>query len=223
MEAFEMKVKGFGTIILTPFIRSAENREVFNEIMLDPEIYTTLSICANGEKPTSKVLDTFYEIFVRFDKKMKMGLFKIEEKKTKNLIGISGLIIADPEDPKPTPPEVVYLLKKKFSGKKIGQTLSAYFVKYGFECGIKEQASCALTTNLASQKILLKSGLKFRNTARRPNGSLVNYFSATIEEYSDTVDAEYIETELQKIQKIDTHSGSFEEFVDEFGKAKRAL
>ena len=65
MNKLEMTIPAFGEIVLSPLVKSEENRQIISSILLDENIYKTLSICKDGEKPTDEMLDIFYNIFIK--------------------------------------------------------------------------------------------------------------------------------------------------------------
>lgn len=92
-------------------------------------------------------------------KELKFGLHAIEEKETKEFIGLSGLLAQDIDGS--TQIEVGYSLLKKHWGKGFAPETTRLFINYAFENKLTDSViSIIHVKNFRSQRVAEKNGLK---------------------------------------------------------------
>ena len=103
------------------------------------------------------------------------GWWAVALRTSGELIGWCGLNVLDgPDESGET--EVLYLFGKPFWGKGLATEAARRSVEYGFEdVGLDEIVGLALPGNRASQRVLEKSGLVFRNQAHYFGVDLLRY------------------------------------------------
>jgi ribosomal-protein-alanine N-acetyltransferase len=120
-----------------------------------------------GNKPI-KSLKKSEEIIDAIKKQYKdygMGRWAVVDKKTNEFIGWAGFKYEQKLRKGQTYYDLGYRFIRKYWGKGIGTEIALACVSYGFEhMGFKEIFAAAHIDNIASNKILIKTGFKFIET-----------------------------------------------------------
>ena len=132
------------------------------ELHSDPEVHKYL-----GENPIKTIKEAEYIVnYIRKQYiKNGIGRWAVIDKQTNEFIGWTGLKYE--EELRKTSPyyDLGYRLKKKYWGQGIGTETANKSLNYGFnEFNLTEICAAANINNIASNKILMKIGLRYIDT-----------------------------------------------------------
>jgi ribosomal-protein-alanine N-acetyltransferase len=133
-----------------------------------------VKMIANGElKSYDDEWKTFHEKIIDYPVDSDFGVWAVIRKIDFKLIGASNLSPIEETNEI----QVGYRLKKEFWGNGYATEISQGLVRYGFEkLGLERIVGLTNIENIASQKVLEKSGLKFEKEGRFYNWDM-KYFS----------------------------------------------
>ena len=132
------------------------------ELDSDPEVHQFL-----GNNPITTLDQAAESInYIRTQYKQNgIGRCAVVEKSTNEFVGWSGIKLEDIVRPEFKYYDLGYRLKKKFWGKGYASESALASMKYGFnELNLPEICGAADVNNVASNKILTKAGLEWKDT-----------------------------------------------------------
>lgn len=173
-----------GNFYIAPLLEdSVEDFEIYKSIMTDPSIIKSVSLF-NKSIPNEKLMVDDYKIKTFSHKKWGIGFCKIMKEDTHECMGMAGPIVMGENDGLPTEVELGVYILKKFQGKSLAYQslfLSTFNALKKYK-SIDKIWGTALGTNLASQSIMLRGGLKYAGFKTRDNGAVVQYFESNRED-----------------------------------------
>ncbi|MBA2657334.1 MAG: GNAT family N-acetyltransferase [Tatlockia sp.] len=123
-----------------------------------------------GGTQTKEEVRQYLYFAISYQEKHGMGFCLAFEKESGNFIGEAGLFHLLFNDAQPEV-EIGYHLYKKFWGKGYGTELVKALIQWGFEhLSVNKLIASTYPNNIASQKILKKSGFDCRSKKQLPNG-----------------------------------------------------
>jgi len=146
--------------------------DAYARICADPEVMRYMGsgplTCAETERRVERIARSWEE--------RGFGLWAVEYKETGTFIGRIGLLYHEdwPEDEHKT--EVGWLLDRSCWGKGLATEGATASVRYGFEgLGLERIISIALPQNVASRRVMEKTGLTLRGQTRWRGHDVVWY------------------------------------------------
>ncbi len=149
-----------------------EDLDAYARICADPEVMRYMG----GGPLTRDETERRVEKIVRSWEERGFGLWAVEYKETGTFIGRIGLQYHEewPEGEHKT--EVSWLLDRSFWGRGFATEGARASVRYGFEeLGLERIISIALPQNLASRRVMEKTGLTLRGRTRWRDHDMVWY------------------------------------------------
>jgi RimJ/RimL family protein N-acetyltransferase len=146
-----------------------------NLIMLrsDPEVMKYID---DGSVHTKTRVERFLSIAIAYQKKHGFGFCSVFEKETGEFIGQAGLFHKGFYDEQPNI-ELAYRLHKKYWGRGYATELAKALIRWAFEnLKIDKLVSAVEPENIASQKVLLKSGFLFLGKEKWWDGRELFYY-----------------------------------------------
>ena len=162
-------------LVLRPFTE-ADGDNLF-ELDSDPEVMRFI----NGGQPTPRDVAHNEDLpwFIGYGERFPgYGIWAADEKATGEFV--AWFLFRPPEDGSPYEPELGYRLRKAAWGKGYATEGSAALIEMGFTRGnIRRVVAFAIAGNEASQRVMLKVGMKLARTYRH---SLEERFSGVEQE-----------------------------------------
>lgn len=125
----------------------------------DPDV---MKYIGDGCIHTKEKVEKFLEMAIPYYEKHGIGFCSVFEKESGDFIGQAGLFNIGYDDTKPDI-EIAYRLHKKFWGKGYATELTKALIEWGFRnLSINKLIGVASPENIASQKVLQKSGMDAR-------------------------------------------------------------
>ena len=139
----------------------------------DPEVMKYLG---DGSTHNKAQVERFLNIAIPYQEKYGFGFCSVFEKETGEFIGQAGLFHKGFYDEQPDI-ELAYRLHKKYWGHGYATELAKALIRWAFEnLKIDKIVSAAEPENIASQKVLLKSGFLFLGKQKWWNGRELFYY-----------------------------------------------
>lgn len=218
MKSLQCYNKNYDWLYITPLDHnSKKDWQDFVKVFNNTKVMKTVSLY-NSKTPTLELLKSDFKKRTYFYKEYNLGSYKIYTAKTKELIGITSLLLTSLDDRgRPQILEFEYFILPKFQGKKIGTDILNCVVSHAFNNfkSVKEVQATALTDNFASQIIMHKVGFKYLNKCKRKTGSTVNLRSINRIRFSlfkipfFKKSSKYYFNKIQKINKNSILSQNF--------------
>jgi RimJ/RimL family protein N-acetyltransferase len=134
-----------------------DDLDELSPIFADPEVVRHLG---SGKPAPRSETETALRSIITHWERHGFGRWAVLDKGTRKLIGYGGLRSFDGE------PELVYLLAKPYWGRGLATEIARACLKYGFEDrGFERIIGMAKTANVASQRVLDKTGMCFERSA----------------------------------------------------------
>lgn len=96
------------------------------------------------------------------------GMSALVERESGNVIGFCGIVHPGGQPQ----PEIKYALRREFWGKGFATEAVKAMLAYGTEqFGLREIIATVYPDNIASQRVLLKAGMQFRETQQNEDGT----------------------------------------------------
>jgi GrpB-like predicted nucleotidyltransferase (UPF0157 family) len=152
---------------------SLADRDQLMGLWLDP---IAMKYIGNGLIQEKKDVEQFLNLAIPYQEKYGLGFCSVFEKETDDFIGQAGLFHQGFNDKNPDI-EIAYRLHKKYWGKGYATELTKALIHWAFaNLKINKIIAGASPENLASQKVLLKSGFIFLGKQKWWDGrELFNY------------------------------------------------
>ncbi len=139
----------------------------------DPEV---MKYIGDGTAHMVEQVKRFLNIVIPYQEKYGIGFFSVFEKESGNFIGQAGLFHKGFYDQQPDI-EIAYRLHKKFWGKGYATELTKALIRWGFQhLTVDKFVSASEPENIASQKVLIKSGFDFRGKIKWWDGRELFYY-----------------------------------------------
>lgn len=141
----------------------------FNDLLAlraDPDV---MRYIGNGDIQTLVQVKDFLTMAMDYQKKYGIGFCSVFEKESGDFIGQAGLFHTSFNDTQPDI-EIAYRLHKKYWGRGYATELVKALIRWGFEhLSVQKLVAGAHPDNIASQKVLIKSGLDYRGIVTWPS------------------------------------------------------
>ena len=151
------------------FILKLPNLSDFNELLAlrtDPDV---MRYIGNGDIQTREQVQDFLTMAMDYQEKYGMGFCSVFEKESGDFIGQAGLFHTSFNDTQPDI-EIAYRLHKKYWGRGYATECVKALIRWGFEhLSVQKLVAGAHPDNIASQKVLIKSGLDYRGIVAWPS------------------------------------------------------
>lgn len=139
----------------------------------DPDV---MKYIGDGSTHTATQVRDFLQGAIEYQKKHGIGFCCVFEKESREFIGQAGLFHLGYCDEQPEI-EIAYRLHKKFWGKGYATELVKALIRWGFDnLPVNKLIAATHPENTASQNVLKKSGLDFREKRLWHNGSEVFWY-----------------------------------------------
>ncbi len=139
----------------------------------DPEV---MKYIGDGSSHTKAQVERFLSIAMPYQEKHGFGFCSVFEKETGEFIGQAGLFHKGFYDEQPDI-ELAYRLHKKYWHQGYATELAKALIRWAFEnLKVEKIVSAAEPENIASQKVLLKSGFLFLGEQKWWNGRELFYY-----------------------------------------------
>ena len=132
--------------------------------------FEVMKYTGEGGAQTKEQVQDYLSFAWSYQKKHGMGFYLVFEKDSGSFIGEAGLFHLLFDDTQPEI-EVGYHLHKKYCGRGYATELTKALIDWGFQhLSINKIVASAYPNQIASQKVLQKSGFDFRGTNQTSDG-----------------------------------------------------
>ena len=144
----------------------SDSEAIFQNIVSDPEVarYMCFDVCENFDE-AQKHIESWLDYFIKQDQDLSWGIFSIILKSTDELIGTIDYLENDREA---QAAEIGYKIGSSWWGKSYATEATRALIDYLFETSsLNRLWADHDSRNVASGKVLLKSGMLYEGTARQ--------------------------------------------------------
>jgi GrpB-like predicted nucleotidyltransferase (UPF0157 family)/predicted acetyltransferase len=142
-------------------LRTTQLSDLDNLIALrsDPDV---MKYIGNGSTQTKEQVESFLKNAIPYQEKYGLGFCSVFEKESGDFVGQGGLFHFKSDETQ-SEIEVAYRLHKKFWGRGYATELTKALIRWGFEhLPVNKLLAAAHPDNIASQKVLKKAGLDYK-------------------------------------------------------------
>ncbi|MFC2027030.1 GNAT family N-acetyltransferase [Chloroflexota bacterium] len=160
-------------------IRSIQetDSESLANLWIDPDITCYM----NGPRNYEEILKNFTED-AQIKPPLKVDLWPVVEKVTGQIIGHCGIIDKDTEGESEY--EIIYVLAKSAWGKGLATEAAISIRDYAFrQLGLNRIIALIDPNNPNSERVAIKTGLRYEKDTVRPNGKTMRVFTLNVEDY----------------------------------------